>query len=103
MLKYVIHFHTEFNCRAVDNERGLGRVILTHGEKEIVDAVFPLDAILYVSRYNDTVAIVLKDKSKMLFNYRPEDSPTLNELLFELRKAIVLNSNIAITINAEKI
>lgn len=103
MLIYEIHSHKEFDCPTGYIERGVVRLIITSNGEELVDCFFPLDAILYVSHYNNTVAMVLRDKSKSGFNYHPEDAEIVKGLLFELRKAIALDSKIAITIYAEKI
>lgn len=103
MLIYEIHSHKEFDCPTGYIERGVVRLIITSNGEELVDCFFPLDAILYVSHYDNTVAMVLRDKSKSGFNYHPEDAEIVKRLLFELRKAIALDSKIAITIYAEKI
>lgn len=104
MLIYEIHSHKEFDCSTGYIERGVVRLIITNKEgEELVDCFFPLDAILYVSHYDKKVYIVLRDKSKSGFNYLPEDAEIVKGLLFELRKAIALDSKIAMTIYAEKI
>lgn len=103
MLKYEIHSHKEFDCPTGYIERGVVRLIITSKGEELVDCFFPLDTILYVSHYDNTVAMVLRDKSKSGFNYLPKDVETVKEILFELRKAIALDSKIAMTIYAEKI
>ena len=99
MLKYEI----QFDCPTGYIERGVVRLIITSKGEELVDCFFPLDTILYVSHYDNTVAMVLRDKSKSGFNYLPKDVETVKEILFELHKAIALDSKIAMTIYAEKI
>ena len=101
MLRYEIHSYKEFGCLAGDIEQGMIRIILINNGKEAVDVFFPIDAISYVSNYSNNVSIVLKSQKKATFDYLPTDKSTSDSLLFELRKALALNSKIAITIYAE--
>ena len=103
MLIYDIQSYTAFNCRAGDIERGVVRLILTRKGVEEMDAFFPIDAISYVSHYDNTVVIMLKSQKKAFFNHYPDELAIVKDLLFELRKAVALESKVAITIHAERI